>query len=421
MFARSGISLAMGLDQQSEGRRASLGLQFAGATALDSRVTFTRASTATYTGSDGLLKTAAVNEARLVYDPATLAAQGLMVEEQRTNTTRNNMMVGAVAGTPGTLPTNWTIFANAGLTTSVVSVGTSAGISYVDLRFSGISNATFYVSVFDGVPAAASSGQVWTESFWCALVAGSTANINSINTSIRQGGGAGFAADTPFTPTATLTRFFSTGTLITGATGVYPGLFLSMASGVAIDITLRIGMPQLELGAFATSVIPTTTAQATRAADVATMTGTNFSSWYNASAGTMVVEASVSSAAAYSGYLYCIGSNFDNAILFYRQADSQPVVRVRSGGVDQFGAFGFGAIWTTSAFVNKNALAFTTNSFNSANNTVLAGDDTSGTLPTVTSMSIGSLASTSFFNGTIKSITYYPRRLANTELQALTS
>ena len=36
---------------------------------------------------------------------------------------------------------------------------------------------------------------------------------------------------------------------------------------------------QAEAGAFTTSYIPTTTAAVTRAADSATITGTNFSSW----------------------------------------------------------------------------------------------------------------------------------------------
>jgi hypothetical protein len=43
---------------------------------------------------------------------------------------------------------------------------------------------------------------------------------------------------------------------------------------------------QVEAGAFPTSYIPTTGATATRAADVASMTGTNFSSWYNVNQGT---------------------------------------------------------------------------------------------------------------------------------------
>ena len=47
---------------------------------------------------------------------------------------------------------------------------------------------------------------------------------------------------------------------------------------------------QLEAGSFATSYIPTVASQVTRAADVAVMTGTNFSSWYNQSEGTILSQ-----------------------------------------------------------------------------------------------------------------------------------
>jgi len=53
--------------------------------ALDSGVTFTRGTTATFVGSDGLIQTAAINAPRFDYDPVTLAAKGLLIEEQRTN------------------------------------------------------------------------------------------------------------------------------------------------------------------------------------------------------------------------------------------------------------------------------------------------------------------------------------------------
>ena len=64
---------------------SSLDLQFARTKTLDPRVTFTRASSATYVGSDGLIKTATTDEARFDHDLTTGESLGLLVEESRVN------------------------------------------------------------------------------------------------------------------------------------------------------------------------------------------------------------------------------------------------------------------------------------------------------------------------------------------------
>ena len=69
----------------------SLDLPFADRKSLVDRIsgnnliTFTRSTTGTYVGSDGLIKTASVNEARFDHNPATGEILGLLVEEARTN------------------------------------------------------------------------------------------------------------------------------------------------------------------------------------------------------------------------------------------------------------------------------------------------------------------------------------------------
>ena len=63
----------------------SLDLSFMTPGTLDPRITFTRASTATYTDSTGTIQTAAVNAPRWDYDPVTHALRGVLIEEARTN------------------------------------------------------------------------------------------------------------------------------------------------------------------------------------------------------------------------------------------------------------------------------------------------------------------------------------------------
>jgi hypothetical protein len=67
----------------------ALNLQFATDQSLTARrgptPVFTRASTATFVGSDGLIQSAAINAPRFDYDPVTLACKGLLIEESNTN------------------------------------------------------------------------------------------------------------------------------------------------------------------------------------------------------------------------------------------------------------------------------------------------------------------------------------------------
>jgi hypothetical protein len=68
----------------SAGLRPSLDLGFLGGS-LDSRITLTRASAGWAFDSSGVLTSYAINTARFDYDPVTLDAKGLLLEEARTN------------------------------------------------------------------------------------------------------------------------------------------------------------------------------------------------------------------------------------------------------------------------------------------------------------------------------------------------
>jgi len=122
---------------------ANLNQNFANARRVDPRVTFTRATTATFFNQLGVLTTANNDVPRIDYNPTTLQPQGLLVEEQRTNSIRNSTAQGAVAGTPGTVPTNWLISSDAnGIAREIIGTGVENGITYLDLKYSGTPTAT---------------------------------------------------------------------------------------------------------------------------------------------------------------------------------------------------------------------------------------------------------------------------------------
>jgi hypothetical protein len=408
----------------------SLLLDFANSGRLDPRVTFSRASNATYFDSAGVLQSAANDAPRFDYNPATLAAQGLLIEESRTNSIRNNTMQGAVAGTPGTLPTNWTYGQLSTLSTEIVGSGTETGVSYVDIRFFGTATTTALVYFEANSTIAATNAQTWAESFYVKQVAGTQSNTSNFNPSLRMsssvGTNLGFVPGTDITLPASSAqlsacRFSSSVTTNDVLTAfVMPALAFNAAG--AIDITLRIGLPQLELGAFATSVIPTTTTALTRAADVASVN--TLSPWFNASEGTLFAEvqryALIPSGAFYNAWSISDNTNNERFIGYNTGSTQGMDASVTDGGSPQTTLFAPGTITANTTI--KTALAYAVNDFAFVRDAGVVQTDTSGTLPTVSRLYIGANSiGTGQWTSYIRRITYYPRKLSSAELQAITA
>ena len=179
---------------------------------------------------------------------------------------------------------------------------------------------------------------------------------------------------------------------------------------------------QLEAGAFATSYIPTTTATVTRAADVASITGTNFSSWYNQTEGTLFGEGtSTNSISGTTARVYALASNAATTEIFSLEARSATSIRARvlTGGV------------TVSASDTYNVLGKNSKvagAYGSDGVTVCADGrspvTSASSISTPDALYLGANAlgaGASCLNGTIKRITYWPVRLANTTLQSISA
>lgn len=380
--------------------------------------------------------TSTINSApRFDHNPTTGESLGLLVEEQRTNGIRNNTMVGAVAGTPGTLPTNWNIGLAGGLSSTVVGVGTESGIPYIDLRIFGTQTSTQSTVRFDGATYAVAEGQTHTLSAWLALKAGSfpsgsvVLSCNIYNSSVTYLGDAITNPSLRNQISGTLTRFSATGTITGYPTAALARPYIYFLGNVneAVDFTIRIGLPQLEQGAFATSVIPTSGAAATRNADVASITGANFTKWFlSSNLSTFYVQAIKSQANSINGCFFS-GSNVSlNAIaggnISFDGNGTRVRVQSRHGAVR--GDTASTAALVTPGTLIKACLCTSEDSFGAAfNGTILTSTASPSQVNWDNALAIGHFPNGGYLsavNGTISRLTYWPSRLSNSTLQSLT-
>jgi hypothetical protein len=382
----------------------------------------TRAGTVTQTDLAGNVLSVAANTLRM-------CDRGLLPFESRTNSVRNNTMVGATAGVVGSggaLPTNWVLNVAGGLTTTVIGTGTENGVNYVDVRFSGTSSGTdFRMSFENSTAITAADAQVWSESFYLSVVGGSKANISDFHHYMGERTAAGAAvtsgSSANFTSTldATQRRFPYTRTLAGGGTvaRVTPEFQWVMSNGAAIDITLRFGMPQMELGAFVSPVIPTSTVAVTAAASNVSFISTT---GQRLDRGTWVAEVTEQSGAATAAFIVSSRVDANNFIVLQKTAGLKLNAFVSAGGVTQASLSSTNNVAAGSSY--KAASAYTTDDVAARYTAALGSpsDDTSATMPTgAFSTYVGSSAgSANFFNGLITRLTYFDERLPNTDLAA---
>jgi len=224
--------------------------------------------------------------------------------------------------------------------------------------------------------------------------------------------------------------FYGTGTItLSGAaiqvvtgTGAYPSrrtlTFTATAGVLVCTVTGTVQFAQLEASLFASSFIPTSGASVTRAADSAVMTSTNFSSWFNASEGTFVASASTDSTASTRGVYAASDGTNNNRIYLSTTTDTNHLV-VASGST-QANITVAGVVSDNTVF--RDAFAYRANDINGATNGVLGTPDPASTLPVVDQFRIGARGDNSIrLDGRIRTIDYYPTRLTDAQLQALST
>ena len=180
---------------------------------------------------------------------------------------------------------------------------------------------------------------------------------------------------------------------------------------------IYIWNPQIELGTIATSPIPTFAASVTRAADTIYALGTAFP--ISATEGTVIVEAA-SNVINSTLLVWEMGEGTSSAERLHCTAGNSRQLYVIDGNVVQ-------ADLSPGTFVagvfSKVASAFKANDFAASIDGSAASTDTSGTLPVMDAITLGSArrGTTGHMNGKIRSLVYLPRRMSNAELQTRTT
>lgn len=404
--------------------RPTLNLDFADTRLLDPRITFSRASTGTFVDSNRLIQAAASGVPRFDHNPTTGESLGLLMEEARTNLVLRSEEFDNASWTKGgtTVTPNASQSPTGATTADLVEVATSGGSKSVYCNFSSLTASSNYTLSF--YAKAGASSTVVAGLFSVAFLgqytftltgAGSvSAGVAGVSASITLAGNGWYRCQLTATTTGTAATVL-----------IYPNSISNV-----IGNSIYLWGAQLEAGSFATSYIPTTSSTATRAADVASMTGTNFSSWYNALQGAIYVEFSATTTGA--------NDTGGNAFPFVYLIDSAGAINsahfciLSKGygpgcgcGVDVSGSTQAAATFATSLgdlTVKKIAMGYQENNFGFVLNAGVVQTDTSGTVPlTPDRLFIGSQFTGNVFTGTIKRFIYFPVRPSNASLQAITT
>ena len=406
--------------------RPSLTLDFANSQIFDPRITFTRASSGTRTNERGLIESLASGVPRIDFDPVTGECRGLLIEEARTNLLTYSEQFDNAA---------WAKFRST-ITANVATApdGTLTGDKLVEDTTTSNTHGLYSASyTATGVTLTASIYAKAAERSRVRLEIGNfldgaavaTADLSDGSTS---GVGSGTSDYTNVSATCTSVGkgwYRCTLTATKGNTNSTSHVVVYLDNGTTVSYTgngtsgVYLWGAQLEVGAFPTSYIPSTSASVTRTADSAVMTGTNFSAWYNQSEGTFVCGFDTVEAAATQGNVFEVGDGTWNERM-NAFVSSTPTINwvVTDGGV-QVVNFSTGSYVVGN--VAKVGTTYALNSFAGSLNGGTPGTDTSGTLPTVNALYIGREgAGGASLNGHIRSLRYYPARLTNAQLQTLT-
>jgi hypothetical protein len=372
---------------------------------LDSRVTIARAlNTATRVNSSGLIETVNANLPRFDYNPVTLAAKGLLIEEQRRNLLTYSDQFNNANWSKSVTITPDTVTSPDGTTNADTATKAATAFQSVFQSVTSVSGTVYTASMyfkantFTRASIAVISGTTDVR-YWYDLSAKtvggaiSTFTTGYVGSSIEDAGNGWLRCTLTVTAQSTLTNAY-----------FYPDKADTATAG-----SVFIYGAQLEAGSFASSYIPTTNTALTRNADDVTMTGTNFTSWYNASAGTFI--STFRSATSTASVLVTDASGSGRPLYIV----SGGVVRIFDGTapINAGGTYTFGTVASAGSSYGGGTMSCALNG-----GTVGTGafDGSMGT----SGLYIGRNPAqpNEYIKGHIQKVAFYPMRFSDRELQA---
>jgi hypothetical protein len=213
-----------------------------------------------------------------------------------------------------------------------------------------------------------------------------------------------------------LTRFVGNRT-ISGATTAFiqPVWRFALVNGTTYDFTIRIAAPQMELGAFATTYIPTTTAAVTRLIDAVLKAGV--SSLIGQTEGTIFLDFQ-NDAIDDQNYAFTISSNTQNRIMILKNSLNRLTCTVTTLNVSQT------SITSSALTANtqyKCAIAYKKDDVVFYINGVQVGTDNLADIPAMTDIRFDSGAGSSNFLRPVNQAALFPTRLTNAQLAEITT
>lgn len=395
-----------------------------------------RASIGTYFGSDGLLQTATTDEARWNYNPLDLSIPPkLLLEDASENLAPYSSAL-----------TSWNNSSSVSASAVIAPDGSSDAEANTDPASSVVPNvsvdlpaAMVTVSAFVHtsstadwlrlrIETSASSSSAWlsmTTLSWGGYHSGFSGGI------FQAVGNGWYRISIQYTPAPG-----NEGTR--GLTSLAP---VAANNGSTVDTgkTVITWGTQLEEGQLS-SYIPTTTAAVTRAADVSTsvggereadlaeMTGANFSDWYRQDEGSIFVGSQVEQVNSSFNRVFEVGDGTSSNTLgalqnFYTSSVNIPYANIKFEGVSQSTV---GSVVTgntiTLGETSLVGISYKTDDINIAVDAGGVTTDSTASIPSVDRLLIGSNAALAddFLNGHISSFTFYPKALTDNELQIIT-